>query len=366
MHTGDKRPVSIVVVDHSPTARELLIRLFQNSPDFQVIGSAANGAEAIRLVQRSRPNVVTLNIHLPELDGVEATKHIMREAPTPIVIISDSQAPQNIELTFKALQAGALTVLSKPDVNDTESCEKVVRTVRLMADIPVIHHWGIRERGAAQPKPLSPVKLAPALLPDFRLHAGIMDIRVIGIAASTGGPSALAAVLGKLPEDFPVPILAVQHISLGFANGLAEWLNSCTRLEVKIAKTGDRLRPGRILLAPDDYHLQVGERGAIELSKAPAYKGLRPSANYLFHSLARVYGRRALGIVLTGMGDDGAEGAVALHQAGGVVIAQDEQSSVVYGMPHQVVARRAAHQVLSLDQIAAFLELFGSSLGRLL
>lgn len=355
----EKRLFQILVVDASPAARERLIGLFQNCQDLQVIGSASNGAEAVRLVKRLQPDLVTIDIHMPEMDGLEATQQIMREAPTPIVIIDGSRTPDDKSLAFKALKAGALTIVNKPDWNDPETCAELVRTVRLMAGVPVVHHWGPKGKDRMS----TPVRL-PVATPrrlEYQLPANapmgdIADIQVIGIASSTGGPSALATVLGKLPVDYPLPILLVQHIAPGFTPGLAVWLSDYTQLKVKIAENGNRLLPGQILLAPEDYHLEVDERGSARLSTASAHKGLRPSANYLFHSLAKVYGRRALGIVLTGMGDDGAEGALSLYRAGGLVIAQDEQSSVVFGMPYQVVLRNAAHQVLNLDQIASFLD----------
>jgi two-component system chemotaxis response regulator CheB len=178
---------------------------------------------------------------------------------------------------------------------------------------------------------------------------------MIGIAASTGGPGTLAEVLGPLPSDFPVPILIVQHITQGFITGLAEWLNTETSLQVGLAGHGEIPEPGTALLAPDDYHLQVNAGGAIELCKEPPYRGLRPSANFLFHALARSYGPRAVGVVLTGMGDDGAEGLDALHRAGGLTLVQDEESCVVYGMPQEAVHRHAVDQVLTPAQIAVTL-----------
>ena len=180
---------------------------------------------------------------------------------------------------------------------------------------------------------------------------------MIGVAASTGGPAALAAVLGALPAAFPTPILVVQHVTRGFTAGLAEWLAGQTPLRVALAGHGDTPPPGTVLIAPDDYHLQVNARGVVELCKEPPYRGLRPSANYLFRALAHAYGPRAVGVMLTGMGDDGVEGLAALHQAGGLTLAQDEQSCVVYGMPREARARHAVDRVLPLDQIAAALGL---------
>jgi two-component system chemotaxis response regulator CheB len=285
------------------------------------------------------------------MDGLEATSHIMRTVPTPIVVVTSSLLRADVDLTFEALKAGALTVLRKPGLNDPETCERVIQTVRLMSEVPVIHHWGRRERTTAEGKEdeITPMRTSALQRQSQR------QVQVIGIASSTGGPAALAAVLRPLSEDFPVPIVGVQHITRGFAGGLADWLGGETALRVGIAGHGDVPRPGTFLLAPDDYHMQINAWGIIELNKEPPFKGLRPSANHLFHSLARNYGPRAVGVVLTGMGDDGAEGIQELHDAGGLTLAQNEQSCVVYGMPREAVVRNAVDLVLAPGEIASLI-----------
>jgi two-component system chemotaxis response regulator CheB len=261
----------------------------------------------------------------------------------------------DMNLTFEALRAGALTAVGKPGLADRETCEKVIRTVRLMAAVPVVHHWDRREWRppeafeASHPQP--PAKPAPLAKEDSK-----GDVQMIGIASSTGGPATLAKILSHLPADFSAPILVVQHVTNGFVAGLAEWLDRVTPLHVGLASHGEVPQPGTVLLAPDDYHVRINAHGVVELHREPPYKGLRPSANFLFHSMARAYGPRAVGIVLTGMGDDGAEGLLALRRAGGLTLAQDEQTCVVYGMPREAAARSAVDQVLPLDQIAPTLE----------
>ncbi len=352
-------PIRVVIVDDSPTVRELLLALLQNSGDILVVGIGMNGEDAVRLAKRLRPDLITLDVRMPRMDGLEATRQIMRECPTPILILSASFKRTDMDLTFQALQAGALAVLGKPGLDDTQACDEIVRTVRTMAGVPVIHHWGYKPaekpaNGSAPDAAQSLKKKQSAMGQLVKLSS--KDIDVVGIAASTGGPSAIAAVLQNLPADFPLPIIVVQHISPGFAAGLADWMGTQTRLRVELAQHGDTLQPGVVWLAPDDYHLQVNERGIIELTKAAPFKGLRPSANCMFDSLARVFGPHALGIILTGMGDDGADGMTALHQAGGLTVAQDEESCVVYGMPREAVQRKAIDQVLSLEQIGSMLE----------
>jgi two-component system chemotaxis response regulator CheB len=339
--------IRVVVVEDSPVARDLLVALLQNAGNIQVVGIGSNGEEAVRLTRRLRPDLVTMDVRMPGMDGLEATRRIMRDAPTPIVIVTASPMRSDMDLTFEALRAGALTVVRKPGLADPETCDRLIQTVRLMADVPVVHHWGRDER-----QPLGAPPQEELFAPALPMSADDQQrMQLIGIAASTGGPSALAAVLGPLPADFPLPILVVQHVTPGFTTGLAEWLDGETPLHVRLAGHGDTPQPGTVSLAPDDYHIQLNARGMIELCKEQPYRGLRPSANYMFHSMARFYGPRALGIVLTGMGDDGAEGLEALHQAGGLTLAQNEQSCVVYGMPREAVIRNAVDRVLSPEQI---------------
>jgi two-component system chemotaxis response regulator CheB len=352
MVKGRGGPVRVVVIDDSPTVRNMLSVILQNAQDVQVVGAGANGEEALRLVSRLKPDVVTMDVRMPKMGGLEATRRIMRDMPTRIIIVADSMMQADMDLMFEALKAGALTAVRKPGLHDPKTCDKVVQAVRLMADVPVIHHWGRMERRVSSGKDRTPSSTIRDQKFDLRRSTRLADIRIIGIASSTGGPAALASVLGKLPAGFRLPILVAQHITPGFAVGLAEWLNSQTPLRVRTAGHGETPQPGTVLVAPDDYHLQVNLRGVVELVKELPYKGLRPSANYLFRSLARAFGSKAMGIILTGMGDDGVEGLEALHRGGGLTIAQDEESCVVYGMPREAVVRNAVDQVLALDQIA--------------
>jgi two-component system chemotaxis response regulator CheB len=292
-----------------------------------------------------------MDIVMPKMDGLEATSHIMRQVPTPIVVVTSSLLRADVDLTFEALKAGALTVLRKPGLNDPETCERVVQTVRLMSEVPVVHHWGRKERPQDQVVPQQEESILPSTFQQQRQR----KVQIIGVASSTGGPAALAAVLRPLPADFPVPIVGVQHITRGFAGGLADWLSGETALRVGIAGHGDVPRAGTFLLAPDDYHMGINVWGIIELNKEAPYKGLRPSANHLFRSLAQNYGPRAVGVILTGMGDDGAEGMQALHDAGGLTLAQNEQSCVVYGMPREAVLRNAVDLVLAPGEMASLI-----------
>lgn len=361
MNPKNHGDIRAIVVDDSPTARELLVAILQVAEGIRVIGVGAGGADAVRLTRRMRPDVLLMDINMPQMDGLEATRQIMADVPTPIVLITGTLMRSDLDLSFEAIRAGALTVLSKPGLDDPESCEQIVQSVRSMAGVPLVRRW--TSKPATPEKSLLPGSLPRELQPRRALFNMplLMEeelrrtFRVIAIASSTGGPAALATILRALPSDFRVPILVVQHVTQGFASGLAEWLDSETKLQVQLAAHGAELRPGVALIAPDGYHMQVNFRGVVELSKEEPYRGLRPSANYLFHSLARVFGARAMGIILTGMGDDGAEGMAALHRSGGFTIAQDEQSCVIFSMPREAIIRDAVDVTFAPDEIAYLL-----------
>lgn len=352
--TARGRPIRVVVVEDSPTVRELLVSILQAAPGVEVVAVGANGEDAVRLAHRIKPDVLTMDVRMPKMDGLEATRHIMRDVPTPIVIVTGNLMRADVDITFEALEAGALSVVHTPGLADPAGCARVVQMVRLMADVPVVHHWGRDLR----PAPAFAVPLAQGW------GRGDGCPFMIGIAASTGGPGTLASILRAMPADWPIPILVVQHVSRGFVSGLAEWLNSQTALQVALASHGSVARAGSALIAPDDYHLQVTAAGIVELCREPPYRSMRPSANYLFHSLATAFGPRSVGIILTGMGDDGAEGLLALRTAGGLTVAQDEESCVVYGMPRQAVAIGAAEYVLSPDEIIQALQRLAFDLGQ--
>lgn len=361
-------PIRVMVVEDSPTARNLLVTLFNQSGDIQVIGTALDGVEAVRRAAELRPDVITMDVQMPRLNGLEATRQILQIAPIPIVIVTASLNHPDMDLTFAAMRAGALSVVKKPGLGEMESCEQVVQTVRLMADVPVVRRWS-QDRNTkplhsvslppSQPASSAAVALASALPQRSVVEPPSLILRpdqkkpwkMVGIASSTGGPSALVSSLKPIPADFPLPILVVQHITRGFAASLAEWLNGELKLTVRLAEQGESPAPGTVLISPDDRHMQISDRGTVLLHSSPPYKGLRPSANYLFYSLARVYGKLAIGVILTGMGDDGVDGLTELHHQGGMVLAQDEASSVVYGMPREAAERKVVDHVLPVDRV---------------
>ena len=341
MNVTANKEIRIVVVDDSQTARELLVALYE-SAGLRVVGVGKTGEDAVNLVIKHKPNVVSMDVIMPKMDGLEATRAIMRDHPTPIVVVTASLMRSDTDIAFEALKVGALAAVQKPGIEDPVTCKKLIETVKLMATVHVIRRWS-EDRPHARRDSISPIT------------GSVKGIRLIGIASSTGGPGVLAQILAPLPKSFPIPVLIVQHVTNGFATGLAEWLNEQVNLSVSLAGHGDIPKPGQVLLPPDDYHMQINKDGAVELSKAPPYKGLRPSANYLFNSMARFYGASGMGIILTGMGDDGSEGMAAMYKAGAITLAQDEESCVVYGMPAEAVKRNAVKQTLTPDQISQYL-----------
>jgi two-component system chemotaxis response regulator CheB len=343
--------IRVLITEDSPTMRILLKNILESDADLKVIGIAVNGEDGVRQALALKPDIITMDIHMPGMDGFEATRHIMEQRPTPIVIVSSSIARSEMMIAFNAMQAGALEVIEKPTaVTHPDFAvlrERLITTVKLMSEVKVIRryrpHALVRSQSDGRARPGRPYAL-------------------LAVGASTGGPAALNTFFKGLPPAFPLPVVVVQHMTIGFTAGLAAWLQLESRLPVKVADEGEYLQPGTIYIAPDDTHIQVVNRGLIGLSKAPPVSHVRPSATVLFESVARVYGGEAIGVLLTGMGDDGARGLKAMCDRGAATIAQDEATSAVYGMPKMAVELAAANQVLPLPQIAgAVLALVGNA-----
>lgn len=347
---GDRRRrVRVLVADDSSTSREVVVALLQADPRVEVVGTAADGLEAVERAQALRPDVITMDVSMPRLDGLEATRRIMREAPSRIVVVCAVARERAVELGFLAMDAGALEVVAKPAPGEDARAwgRRLLEAVLLMSEVPVVRRWGATtpaSGGARRPLAGHGVVDAPR---DPR-----RQVDVVGIAASTGGPPALAALLGALPASFPAPVLVAQHIARGFDAGLARWLDGCTPLEVALAREGEACLPGRVLVAPADLDLEVDPEGLTRLR--PSRGGPCPSGDRLLESLARAWGARAAGVVLTGMGEDGARGLAAIRAAGGRTLAQDERSCVVYGMPRAAVelgAVEASHEPARLGRL---------------
>lgn len=332
------KPVRIVVADDSPTARRLLVTLCERDPGIKVVGEAANGAEAVHLTMRLSPDLVLMDVHMPVLDGLEATKQIMRDRPTPIIMITAGTISSDVEAGLSAVRFGALTVIPKPAgpgvVGFEAAAGRLTEMVKALADVKVIRRVNRESSG----------RILPATTGGGRL---------IAVAASTGGPPAVCEFLQRLPVDLPVPVVLVQHIVEGFLPGFAAWLRAEVPFHVTAATHGQRLEAGTVYLAPDTQHLEVTNRFAACLTDADPVSGFRPSATVLFTSLAQSLGPGAIAVILTGMGHDGLEGARAIRAAGGRVLVQDEASCVVYGMPRVVSEAGLAHLEAPIEQLAA-------------
>jgi two-component system chemotaxis response regulator CheB len=336
---GD-RAVRVLVAEDSPTAREMLVHILESDPALRVVGQARNGAEAVELARELRPDLITMDIHMPVMDGFEATKEIMIQAPTPILIVSGSANVMDVELSLDAIRAGALMVVEKPGdpLSDRFDARRaaLVTMAKAMAQVKVVRRWA-SSTATRQPT-------GGEVIPT--------GVRAVAVAASTGGPAVLYRLLADLPPDFGAPILVVQHIAHGFVNGLVRWLGSGTSLHVKVAEHGERLVRRTVYLADEGRHLGISRDARVVISDSPPIDSFRPSATFLFASAAEALGSSVAAVMLTGMGSDGVAGLRAVKAAGGRVFAQDEKTSVVYGMPGAAVAAGVVDFVVGPDVLA--------------
>src|SRR4030042_571697 len=308
--------IRVLIVCDSQVRRDFLPYSLSSDPAIQIIGTAGNGEEAVQAVRDKRPDVITMDVIMPKMDGLEATRIIMETTPTPIVIVSASWDPKEMKKTFQAMDAGALAVIEKPvgvtHPNYTRLAQELILTVKLMSEVKVVRR-----------RPRMPYRShIPAVSP-FVAPSMAMDVKAVAIGASTGGPPAIQAILSGLPKDFPVPLLIVQHIATGFVQGFADWLTTSSGLPVKIAAHGEYPLPGRAYIAPDDLQMGVDNGGRIILSSSEPENGLRPSVSHLFRSIAGVFGKNSVGVLLTGLGKDGASELKLIKEKGAVTIAQD-------------------------------------------
>lgn len=347
----------VLVVDDSNVARQLIVGILKSDSDIEVVGEARDGVEAIQLASKLRPDLITMDVNMPRKDGFEATLEIMTDWPTPILIVSSSQVVSEVSTAMKAMQAGALWVVLKPSgpaqANFEKRSREFLAMVKAMAEVKVVRH---RRRTQGKSSNVEPAAQQPVPRPKT-LTRVVSGAKVVAIGISTGGPTALQTLLKRIPRDFPLPILIVQHISKGFMTGLVKWLNDDPQiaLPVKVAVTDEPLQPGTVYFGPEGQHFGVGRRDKVLLSNAPDIDSFRPSATFLFQSVAKEYGEGAIGVIMTGMGTDGLQGLNAIHAAGGRIIAQDCATCVVYGMPRAAVEAGIVDAVLPLNSIAEHL-----------
>lgn len=338
--------IRVLVAEDSPTLRDFLVNILSAEADIQVVATAVDGVQAVEAVARLKPDVVTMDIHMPRQNGFEATRRIMENHPVPIVIVSSTMSDQ-VAATFRAIEAGALAFVSRPHgighPGHAVSAGELVQTVRLMAEVKVVRRW-------AKPEAIGR-RAPPALSPRIAAAAGA---KIVAIGASTGGPIALQTILAGLTPDFPAPLVVVQHISPGFVQGFVEWLGVSSPLPVHLARHGDRPLAGQVYLAPDGAHMGI-VANTIQLDHGAAENGIRPAISYLFRSVARSFGANAAGVLLSGMGADGAADLKRLKDHGATTIAQSKESSVVHGMPGVAIGLGGATHVLGPDEIADLL-----------
>lgn len=329
-------PARVMIVEDSTVVRTLLTHIVGSDPRLTVAASFATAEEAIEALPSLRPDVISMDIRLPGIDGLEATRRIMADNPTPIVVISASMDGGAMGTSMDALRAGALSVVEKPvglgDAAYAQVAHEIRTQLAIMSEVAVVR----RRMPATPATPVQPPRLRPP--------------SVLLVAASTGGPPALARLFGALPADLPVPILLVQHMGASFMAGFASWLDSVVPQRVEIARGGEMPRAGMIHVAPGDAHLMLARGGTMRVATDGPVGGQRPSATRLIESAATAIDGAALAVVLTGMGEDGATGVRALLAAGGQAVAEDASTSVVYGMP--AAAQRAGALSLPLDLIA--------------
>ncbi len=340
--------VRVLVVDDSALMRKLIPLILERDPDVEVVGTAMDGAFALRKIAELRPDVVTLDLEMPRMDGIETLRMIMRSAPLPVIVFS-THSKEGAYSTFKALALGAIDFVPKPQDAAGGHLETVA--VQLIEKIKVA-----RRASGARTIPRAEVEVPPLL--KKRARPAVQPNRVIAIGISTGGPNALQFVLSQIPVDFPATFVVVQHMPEGFTEMFARRLDECCALDVQEAKSGDLLVAGRVLICPGNRHMMVRRmpRGEmVILSDGLPINGHRPSVDVLFHSVAQEFGLTAVGILMTGMGEDGAEGLGAIRSAGGVTIAQSEDTCVVPGMPRAAITKGYASKIVPLDGMGAFL-----------
>ncbi len=332
--------IRLLIVDDSPLIRSLLRTVLADSAEIEVVGEAADGLEAQALVEQLAPDVVTMDVVMPMMSGLETIERIMAKRPTPIVVVADVHGNAQA-LAMEALERGAIALFPKPTGGfDAGRIEELTRMIVRASKVPM--------RPSTRPK--------ARRAPHVPLRA---RIECIGIVGSTGSPRTVRAILGALPRTLPCGVAIVQHTTRGFTQALASWLDESTPLDVRVARDGHRLEPGLIVIAPDDAHLEIGHGGVMRIRREPPVDGHRPSATVLLRSLAHSYGARATGVVLSGMGRDGADGLGALERAGATVFVEDPDSSVVGGMPREALKAAPSAVVVPTAQLGRTLARFG-------
>jgi two-component system chemotaxis response regulator CheB len=344
-----KNRTRVLVVDDSALMRKLIPLILERDPEIEVVGTAMDGAFALRKIAELQPDVVTLDLEMPRMDGIETLRMIMRSAPLPVIVFS-THSKEGAYSTFKALALGAIDFVAKPRDAAAGHLDPIA--------FELIEKIKVAKRASGAKKKIPALDAEPPKPAKRKSCAVIPPNRIIAIGISTGGPNALQYLLSQIPADLPVSFVVVQHMPEGFTDMFARRLDECCALDVQEAKSGDLLIAGRVLICPGNRHMMVRRmpRGEmVVLSDTPPINGHRPSVDVLFHSVAQEFGLTAVGILMTGMGEDGAEGLGAIKAAGGMTIAQSEDTCVVSGMPRAAILKGYANKILPLEQLGSYL-----------
>ncbi len=333
--------IKVMVVDDSAFMRYAISHHLEGNPLIKVVGTARNGVEALELIPRLNPDVITMDIEMPQMDGLTTLRHVMKQFPRPVIMLS-SLTTEGSEATITALTIGAVDFVPKP--TQKASINEVMAEVA--AKIVKVASIRVKAAPVISKEPLVNVPAKTPLRPLNRFDP------IVVIGSSTGGPKALNTVISGLPADLQAAVVIVQHMPVGFTFSLATRLNTQTGLTVQEAKEGDRLEVGKALLAPGGYHMVFDQQGEVSLNQNPQVHGVRPAVDVSLISLVQNYNKRVIAAILTGMGSDGTNGAKLLHSIGGGVIAEHESTCVVYGMPRSVIEAGAANEIVPLDKIA--------------
>ena len=342
------KPITVLIVDDSPSILDLLNYILNSDPQIKVIGRVMNGKKALKFLEKATPNLITMDIDMPVKNGIDTTRAIMQSSPIPIIIVTASYSLSEVEMTYNALEAGALSIMEKPrgigHPDHKRMADALIRAIKSFSGVKLVKRtttpekkdFDISQRRVAAPIPEQKIEL-------------------IVIGASTGGPPAIHTILRNLPKDLPVPVMIVQHITEGFVNSFKDWLIKSTGHQVHIANPAVIMSPGHFYIAPNNMQMGVRNTGKIELVNSKPINNLCPSVAYLFKSATKAYGEKVLGIFLTGMGKDGAAELKIMKDKGAITVAQDEESSVIYGMPGEAKKIRAAKYILSPQEIAGMI-----------
>lgn len=337
------KKIKLLIVDDSVVACELLKHIAESDPLIEVVGFASNGLQALEYIKQTIPDVILMDIHMPQMNGFETTRQIMLSRPIPIIICSADYTPNDVQKSFQAIEAGALIILEKPKgplhPKYPETAKLYVDTIKMVSEVKLVtRKFNKIEIQQTQSHPSG-----------VRLN----NIASVAIGASLGGPQALQSIFSLISSKFPLPIFVVQHIAEGFAEGLVDWLKHSSTLEVLVAKNGMKALPSKIYIAPGRAYMEILEDNIIKIIKSPEERG--PTISNLFHSMSKTYEDKGLGIILTGMGRDGVDGLLAMKKKGAITIAQSEEDCIMFGMPKEAVSQGAATHVVHLKDIPSVL-----------